>query len=279
MSVFDFRLRPPVGGFLDLLMYTDGDRRDGLTRKHGFAPAPSAQARSMPLLLAEMDAAGVTGGLLLARHSDRLGRIGNEEVLRIASDHPGRFVAAAAVDPADRRRAMATVAGAAAAGFRALNFEPGSFPVPMRADDRRLYPVYGACEDAALPIVVMAGGSAGPDLDYTDPVAIDRVAADFPQLRIAISHGGWPWVHQILHVAYRRPNVYVSPDMYLANMPGMRDYVDAANGFLQDRFVYASSYPLCPIRQYADWFRTLPIAADVLPKVTYGNAARLLRLG
>jgi predicted TIM-barrel fold metal-dependent hydrolase len=124
----------------------------------------------------------------------------------------------------------------------------------------------------------MAGGNGGPDLSYSNPVHVDRVAADFPSLRIVVSHGGWPWVHQILHVAYRRANVYVSPDMYLSNMAGMDDYVKALNGFLQDRFVYASSYPLSPIKQYADWFRSLPIDEAVLPKVLYENAAQLLGL-
>ena len=57
-------------------------------------------------------------------------------------------------------------------------------------------------------------------------------SADFPDLRIVVSHGNWPWVSEILHVAFRRPNVYLSPDMYLYNMPGMDDYLRAANGFL-----------------------------------------------
>ena len=122
----------------------------------------------------------------------------------------------------------------------------------------------------------MAGGSAGPDLSYTYPVHVDRVAADFPQLRIAITHGAWPWVSEILHVAFRRPNVYLSPDQYLCNMPGMDDYVRAANGFLADRFLYASSYPFIGVKRYADWFRALPIRRELLPQLMHGNAARFL---
>jgi predicted TIM-barrel fold metal-dependent hydrolase len=278
VAVIDFRVRPPTGGFLDLLLFTDAARRDRITRMHGFAPAPSAQAKSIAMMLEEMDVGGVTLALLPARHSDRLGSIANDEVLRIASAHPQRFVAAAAVDPSDRRAARAVIEDAKRAGFRALNVEPGASPTPMRADDRRLYPIYADCEDAGLPIIVMAGGSAGPDLGYTDPVAIDRVAADFPTLRIVVAHGGWPWVHQILHIAYRRPNLYVSADQYLANMAGMRDYVDAINGFLGDRFIYGSSYPFLPIDAYADWFRSLPIRPDVLPRVMHDNAAELLAL-
>lgn len=278
MSVIDFRLRPPVGGFLDMILYKDADRRDRITRMHGFEPAASAVARSLPMLLAEMDAAGVTYGLLPARYSDRLGSVTNDEVMRIVAAHPGRFVAAAAVDPTDRRKAAAEIDEAAANGFRAINFEPGSYPTPMRADDRRLYPIYGCCEDLRIPIIVMGGGSAGPDLDFTHPVAIDHVAADFPSLPIVVSHGGWPWVHGILHVAYRRSNVYISADQYLANMAGMHDYIAAINGFLGDRFIYGSSYPFLPVDACLAWFRSLPIDPAVLDRVLYANAAQLLGL-
>lgn len=277
-GVIDFRVRPPVGGFLDMILYTDAGRRDRITRMHGFEPAASAATRSLPLLLAEMDRAGVTYGLLPARYSDRLGSVGNDEVMRIVALHPDRFIAAAAVDPTDRRKAAAEIDQSVRNGFRAINFEPGSYPTPMCADDRRLYPIYGCCEDLRVPIIVMAGGSAGPDLDFTHPVAIDHVAADFPSLPIVVSHGGWPWVHQILHVAYRRPNVFISADQYLANMAGMQDYIAAINGFLGDRFIYGSSYPFLPVDACLAWFRSLPIDPAVLGRVLYDNAAQLLGL-
>jgi predicted TIM-barrel fold metal-dependent hydrolase len=277
-SFIDFRLRPPLPGYLETAMYANAPRRDRFTRQLGLEPAPSATNRSIAECVAEMDAADVVLGVLPARHSDMHGSTPNSAVEAIVREYAGRFVGLAAVDPTNRRAALADIDLAISAGFRGVNIEPGAYPVPLYPDDRRLYPIYAHCEDKGLPVVIMAGGNGGPDLSYSDPVHVDRVAADFPTLPIVISHGGWPWVHQILHVAYRRQNVCVSPDMYLANMPGMRDYLDAASGFLQDRFIYASSYPLCPVKQYADWFRSLPIAADVMHKITYKNAARLLGL-
>jgi predicted TIM-barrel fold metal-dependent hydrolase len=85
-------------------------------------------------------------------------------------------------------------------------------------------------------------------------------------------------VHQIIHVALRRPNLYLSPDMYLYNMPGMDDYLRAANGFLQDRFLFATCYPMCPIIEYTEWFMRLPLRHEVMEKALYRNAARLLGL-
>jgi uncharacterized protein len=278
MPVIDFRLRPPLRGFLDMIMYANAPRRDRATRMHGFEPAPSASRQSIDLLIQEMDAASVTTGVVVGRFSGRFGSVSNADVRAIAEAYPGRFVGVASIDPSNRRGAIAEIDSCMAAGFRAVNIEPASYPEPMLADDRRLYPIYAHCEDRDIPVIVMAGGNAGPDLSYTVPVHLDRMAADFPLLRIVVSHGGWPWVGEMLHIAYRRPNVYLSPDQYLANMPGMREYIEAANGFLAERFLYASSYPFAPADAYAQWFRALPIREELMERLMYKNAAVLLGL-
>jgi uncharacterized protein len=278
MPVIDFRLRPPLRGFLDMIMYANPERTARATRQHGFEPAPSVVQKSIDLLIAEMDAAGVTTGVVVGRFSGRFGSVSNADVQAIVDTYPDRFVGVASIDPSSRRKAIAEIDAAVEAGFRMINIEPASYPEPMLADDRRLYPIYAHCEDRGLPVLIMAGGNAGPDLSYTVPVHLDRVAADFPDLKIVVTHGGWPWVHEMLHIAYRRPNVFLSPDQYLANMPGMREWIDAANGFLADRFLYASSYPFTPVEGYADWFRAQPFRPEVLEKVIYRNAAGLLGL-
>src|SRR4029078_11487138 len=103
------------------------------------------------------------------------------------------------------------------------------------------------------------GGNPGAELSYTDPVTVDRVAAGFPHLKIVLSHGNWPWVDQILHLDFRRAHVYVSPDMYVFDLPGSDDYVKAADTYLADQFIYASAYPFTPLRDYAGRFLKLPI--------------------
>lgn len=274
--IIDFRLRPPVGGFLDTLMYSAGARRDGFTRTVGFTPSPAAQQQSMDLLLGEMEAAGVNAGVVVGRLAGVLGSVPNEDVRQIVAAHPGRFIGAASIDPTDRRRACRTIDQALADGFRLINIEPGSYPVPMHADDRRLYPIYGHCEDVGVPVIMMVGGTARPDLSYSDPIRTDRVLADFPTLNVVVAHGGWPWVNEILHLGFRRQNLWLSPDMYFSRMPGWEEYVKAADGFLSDRMLYASSFPFCPVREYKSWFESLPIREENLRKIMGGNACRLL---
>lgn len=278
MPVIDFRLRPPLKGFLDMIMYAGADRRDGITRMHGMQPAASAQAKSMPMLLTDMDAAGVTIGVVMGRYSGLYGSVTNQDVADIVKAYPGRFVGVGSIDPANRKNAIRQIDEAIALGLKGINFEPGAYPQPLYADDRRLYPIYAYCEDKKIPVTMMVGGSAGPDLSYTCPVHIDRVAGDFPDLKIGLTHGAWPWVQEILHVAFRRQNIYLSPDQYLCGMPGSMDYINAANGYLADRFFYASSFPFIGVKEYMAWFRTQPIKPEVLERIMYRNAAGFLGL-
>jgi len=278
MNIIDFRIRPPFKSFLSTVMYANPDRRDRFTRQLGLTPSPAAQTLSVPLLLGEMDAAGVGVGVVVGRNSGSLGSVDNADVAEFVAAHPGRFVGVAAIDPTDRRKAVSQIDSAIAQGFKAVNIEPGAYPLPLHTDDRRLYPIYAHCEDRGIPVIMMTGGNAGPDISYTAPDRIDRVLADFPTLKIVSSHGNWPWVTEILHVAFRRSNLYLSPDMYLVNMPGMDLYVKAADGFLADRFLYASSFPFCSVKDYAAWFRTLPIRPENMERVLRTNAAGLLGL-
>ena len=136
--VIDFRLRPPLHGFLGTLMYAAGERRDGFTRTVGFEPSPAAQRQDMGLLLAEMDAAGVDRGVVVGRLAGTLGSVANEDVAAIVADHAPRFIGAASIDPTARKGACDTITRCVAQGFKAINIEPGSYPVPLYADDRRL---------------------------------------------------------------------------------------------------------------------------------------------
>ncbi|HSW16301.1 MAG TPA: amidohydrolase family protein [Ramlibacter sp.] len=278
MTIIDFRLRPPVGGFLDLRIFAGQHIAFNYTRRCGFEPAPSAKEKSIDLLFEEMDSVGLTHGVIVGRNSGPLGKVSNQAVAEVAKQYPNRFFPVASVDVSDRKKAIAEIEEARKLGMTMLNMEPGALPIPMHLDDRRIYPIYAYCEDNNIPVILMSGGSPGPDISYTEPVHLDRVLADFPDLTVIASHGSWPWVTEVLHIAFRRSNLYVCPDMYLHNLPGMEDYIRAANTFLADRFLFGTAYPLTPVKEYTEWFLTLPLKPEVMDKVLYKNAARLLNV-
>lgn len=278
MQIIDFRLRPPTKGFLETKIYTHPENRNAYTRKLGWPAVASANTQSMPELLSEMHAAGIDKGVAVGRTTSTLGSVANADVAAAVSAAPDRFIGIGSAATDDRHLAFQMIDEVIALGLRAVNLEPGVSTVPMRADDRRLYPIYAKCEDAGLPVVIMAGGGAGPDLTFTAPDALDRVLADFKDLQIVCSHGGWPWVEQILGVAFRRENLYLCPDMYLRGLPGTAAYLAAAEGFLSERFLFGTAYPFCPLKPYVDWFLAQGLSDSSLERVLHGNARRLLKL-
>lgn len=82
---------------------------------------------------------------------------------------------------------------------------------------------------------------------------------------------------QAIGLAFRYENIHLVPDMYLF-IAGSKPYVEAANGFMADQFLFGSSYPFRPIRQSIDDFLALDVRESALDKVLYGNAARLFGL-
>lgn len=276
-NIIDLRVRPPAAGFETLALYWDKARVAGMGRALGFEPAPSYISESLDDCLAEMDAAGIAVGVITGRQSgQRLGRVANAAVIDLVKRHPTRFWGMGGVDLDDlglaRRQIDEIIRSPQLCG---AVIESGCADHPRYADDAALTPVFGACEDAGLPVLLMAGGNAGPDISYSDPGQIDRLAARHPKLPIIAAHGSWPWVNQILGVAFRRANVWVSPDMYLF-LPGWQMYVDAANGYLQDRFLFGSAYPALPFQPTVERFLALPFEDRVRPKLLYENARRLL---
>jgi len=266
--------------FLGMVMYADIDRSARLAAGLGMELPRSVRERSPARMLEEMDEAGVRFGVVPGRISQVFGTIEADDVAAIVSAHPDRLVGFAPIDPVNRRAAIAAVDAAIAAGMSGVVLEPGLLPRPMHLDDARMYPTYAHCEDRKIPGLLLAGGNAGPDCTYSSPEHIDRVARDFPTLKIISGHGNWPWAAEIIHVCYRRPNIWLSPDMYLfGGMPGALDYVNAANGFMADRFLFATAYPVLPFGRTLEAFLEFPLKESVIDRILYRNAAELLGIG
>lgn len=281
VKVIDIRFRPPLGTFLKMAMYENKARSAEMAKAKGLELAPSMLKDSMELLVQEMDSIGSYVGCVsgLKRGVDlKWGWIENDEVYEIVKKYPMRLVGVGAIDASERRKALDDVDRCINEyGFRAVVIEPGNHEMAMYADDRHLYPIYSKCADMGIPVFLLVGGNAGPDVSYSDPVHVEHVAVDFPELKIVIIHGAWPWVTHILHVAYRRPNIYISADVSML-FPGGDQYVTAVNSYLSDRFLYSTACPMTPIVGYFNKFKTLGIREDYMDKVLYRNAEKLLNL-
>jgi uncharacterized protein len=241
-------------------------------------PDHFARVKTIDDLLSCMDAANITVGVIVARSAPGV-RVTNDQVAEVVRGAPSRLVGVALVDPqllgieaavAEVRRAVTTL------GCKAINVDPAFLERPLRADDALMYPIYATAQELGVPVCIMSGPTAA-NLSDVEPRDVGRVAAAFPNLSIIVCHGGYPFVQEMIAVALVHPNVFVSPDMYTF-MPAGRLYAEAANGFMADQLLFGTAFPFKPMKQGVDQFLDLGLREDVLDKVMYQNAARLLKI-
>jgi hypothetical protein len=165
-------------------------------------------------------------------------------------------------------------------GLLGAVMEPGYFAAPeggtLTADHNKLYPLYETVIKLDVILMHQSGIYAGPDIGANDWAPLDRVMQAFPRLKVVLAHGGYPRVLDALALVTKHPNLYISPDIY-CHFPGGRTYVEAMS-MLPDQFIYASAYPLAPIKESAELALKFPLSGDVMEKYMYGNAARLLKI-
>jgi predicted TIM-barrel fold metal-dependent hydrolase len=220
-----------------------------------------------------------------AEHLTGHPRIANEEVAASCLEHPGVLIPFASIDPhrgrAGVREARRLVAEHGVRGFKFHPSLQGFAP-----DDRLAYPLYEAIEELGVPALFHTGqtgigagvrGGGGIRLRFSNPMLVDDVAVDFPDLRIILAHPSFPWQDEALAVATHKEHVHIdlsgwSPKYFPPQL------VRYANSLLQDKVLFGSDYPvLTPDRWLAD-FAALDIKPTVRPKILKDNAARLLGL-
>jgi uncharacterized protein len=288
MNIVDMRLRPPSKSWVTKPQYKATSPDTPVTPpRMGFPRPRSAEERSMGLLLQEMDQAGIKWGVAMGRQSvEPFGEIPNDELAEVIRQHPDRFVSFAGVDGSKSTDACLTEIRRCMKlpGFVGVSLEPPVSTTPMFSDDQRLYPIYELCQTMDIPISVSLSNwlcvYAGVPVEYSSPLTLYKVTRDFPKLDIVISHGAWPWVREVLGLAFTCPRIWLSPDLYMVgtNMPGGEDYIRAANLYLSDRTVFGTAYPTRPLVESVRAFGEWSFAPGVKEKILSKNALRLMRM-
>lgn len=228
----------------------------------------------------EMDEAGIALCVYVGRDLESTAgwKLSNDYVAEVVKRHPGRLVGFAGIDPLKGRRAiLETKRVIDELGLSGVAVDPFRAQIPP--DDRLLYPVYEACAERGVPVIVTIGPLPSPAmyLELGSPLPVDRVATDLPELTIVCSHGGWPFTNEMIAVAWRHDRVYFETSLY-ETMPGASAWVEAANTILMKKILFASGYPA---RSFADAMRlygTLPLTDEARIRVMRENARELLKL-
>jgi len=212
-------------------------------------------------------------------------RYSNEDVARICAENDDILIPFASIDPwkgkIGVREARRLVEDFGVRGFKFHPTMQGFFP-----NDRMAYPLYEAIQDAGAIALFHTGqtgvgsgmrGGMGMRLKYSNPMHVDDVAADFPDLKIILAHPSFPWQEEALAVAQHKPNVHIdlsgwSPKYFPEIL------IKYSNSLLKKKMLFGSDWPaITPDRWLAD-FEDAGFRDEVRPLILKDNAQRLLGL-
>ncbi len=233
---------------------------------------------TLPRFVEQMDEAGIEWGAVFAGDSDK--------TAAVVSQFPDRFIGTANINPLEGMKAVRELERAVKElGIKCFYASP--FRYGIRANDRRFYPLYAKAVELNIPVFIYTTMTYRTDLpmDIGRPLYVDDVAMDFPEMRIVAGLGGWPWVPELIGLARRHQNLYIStaghrPKYLSTPGSGWEMLMQFGNTLLQDKIVFASSWFTfaLPIKQVVEEMLALPLKDSVKEKWMYKNARRLFGL-
>jgi uncharacterized protein len=200
-----------------------------------------------------------------------------DDVGRLVREGGGRIIGAASYNPLRIEDSLREVEhGVRTHGFKYVWFHPLSFG--LAPNDRRFYPLYAKCNELDIAVGMQVGHSAEVlPSDVGRPMLVDDVAIDFPNLRINLSHTGWPWIDEWCSMLWRHPNVYGDISAYFPKSLDERQirFMDSSRG--RDKVLFGTNG--LGLAACVEQFRALPIKEETKQRVLHDNAIEFLRLG
>jgi len=242
-----------------------------MTRGRTDVPELQSIMKSPERLLRRLDQDGIARAVLVNYPSpDLMGftaRV-NEYVAEYCKAAPDRLVPMGGVHPRFAADAAAEVRRAAELGVRALKIHPPHMAVAPNAYLHgldALRTIYEEAQRLRLPVMIHTGTSVFPGARSRvgEPMAVDDVAVDFPDLKIVLAHGGRPlWMDQAFFLVRRFPNVYmdissIPPRAILRYFPRLAE--------VAAKVLYGSDWPAPGVRSMGDNlrdFRALDLPAE-----------------
>ena len=209
----------------------------------------------------------------------------NDYVAGAVKKHPEVFMAFGAIDPWTGKLALDEIKRCKDLGLSGIG-ELNPARQHFFANDMRFYPLWEECQKLGLPILFHGGmaaagagtpGGMGIKLKYSQPIALDEVAADFPELKIISAHPTWPWTAESLAIARHKSNYYIdlsgwAPRYFPAEL------VHNVNTLLQDKAMFGSDWPAIGVERWLEEFQQANIKPEVRKKIMLDNAKKFFNL-
>jgi uncharacterized protein len=201
-----------------------------------------------------------------------------EQVIEVADAAPGRIVGLFGINPREGMAGVRRLERSVREGpFVGAHLHTYGFGIPV--NHRRYYPFYAKCAELGVPVVMQVGHSAERmPSELGRPIHLDDIALDFPELTVVGAHTGWPWVEELIALAWKHRNVYIGTS---AHHPKYWDpsLVRFANSRGRGKVLWGTDYP---VMDYADALAAidaLPLKDAARDLVVSGAARSIFKLG
>lgn len=153
--------------------------------------------------------------------------------------------------------------------------------------DPKFFPLWQTISELGVPALFHTGqngigagmrGGGGIKLWFSNPLLLDAVAAEFPELIIIMAHPSVPWQDEANSIGIHKPNVFIdlsgwSPKYFPESL------VHFASNRLADKLLFGTDFPLISPGKWMEAFHQLDIKEGVVPNILKHNAQRVLRVG
>ena len=251
------------------------------------AKRETVSGMSLEAMIARMDAAGIERAFLIATKAGRLGHpscfhIPYKIVADAVQKHPDRFYGLAGIDPTEGMTGVRELERAVREyGFIGAHLYPHWFE--LAPDHAKYYPFYAKCCELDVPIQMQVGQSMIYAPDYRcrsvgQPITLDAVACDLPELKLIGIHIGIPWTDEMIAMAWKHPNVYIGSD---AHSPRYwpQSFVHYINSYGADKVIFGTDFPVLDFGRTMAEINALGIKPQNLRKLFRDNVSRLYKLG
>lgn len=185
-----------------------------------------------------------------------------QSVAKVVEDHPDRVSGLYGIDPWMGMKGVKEFETAVRDyGFIGGHVHPFGFDRPV--DHAKWYPFYTKAAELGVPIEFQLGHSAEfMPSEHGKPIRIDQVAIDFPELKLIGAHHGWPWVEEMISMAWKHPNVYVAVSGHAPKYwdPKMVKFLNSRG---MGKVLWGTDYPLI---QHDEGLKQIDEYHDLKPK-------------
>ncbi len=237
-------------------------------------------------MVERMEQAGIEKAFLVATYAGRPGLPGcyhqpYEVVARACEQYPDRFYGLAGIDPYEGMDGVRAFEEAVRdMGFIGAHFYPHWFELPP--NHAKVYPFYAKCCELGVPIQMQVGQSMIYSKDFPcrsvgQPISLDPVACDFPELKLIGIHVGIPWHDEMIAMAWKHENIYIGSD---AHSPKYwpQSFVRYLNSYGQDKVIFGTDFPVLDFKRTIGEIDSLDLKPQVRQKFLRENVVRIYGL-